>query len=171
MNLELAPLEPGLEYWLESVDRHGNVESRDLIPTHNLVPIEGLNLALGNLWTGVTAVTLWYIGLLQTPYAPVATVKASTLASFATECTAYAATTRPLFVAGAIAGGAVSNAASLAIFTFTADSIIYGSFVSSASAKGSAAGVLSSVVSFASPKTKEAGSTLRVLVGPAAISA
>lgn len=136
-----------------------------------MTPIESLNHVIATEFLGGTPVTAWYIGLFEGNYTPTPDVKASTLPGLATECTAYASTTRVPFVPGAVANGAIDNSANLAQFVMTADKTIYGTFIVSAPAKGATTGVLADVVRFASPKFQPAGSTLSVLAGPTAAPA
>ncbi|NDZ11487.1 hypothetical protein C7T35_01425 [Variovorax sp. WS11] len=143
----------------------------DKFHAHNLVPIEGLNFLLGIAFKSVTQVPTWYLSIYEADYTPDEDVTAATLPGLATEITAYTPSTRPEFVEGAVAAGSVSNAASLAEMTFTAQKTVRCVAMSSASAKGSTAGTLLSVVRLPSPKTYDVGSILRVFAGPSAISA
>ncbi|RUR68688.1 hypothetical protein EJP67_16625 [Variovorax guangxiensis] len=136
-------------------------------PRLNRVPMEGLNFLLGLAFKSVTQVPTWYIGLYEGDYTPDGSETAATIASLATECTAYTGS-RKEFDEGAVSGGSVSNAASLSEFVFTADKTVMGAFMVSASAKGSTAGVLLSVVRFASPKVQANGSKLQIFAGPTA---
>ena len=131
-----------------------------------MTPIEGRNHLLAVEYKGASQVPTWYIGLYEGDYTPTDDVTAATLPGLATECTAYSESTRVPFVPGTVAAGAVSNAASLARFTFNAPKTIHGTFMTSASAKGSTSGVLASVVRFPSPRTFAAGDTLDVFAGP-----
>ncbi len=158
---------PGVLYWLESVSPAGVITREG--PFHNLVPSEGLNHLLNVTLKGATPVNTWYIGLFEGDYTPTPDVTAATLPGLATECTAYNPATRVEFQEGTVANGAVDNAAALAEFTFTADKIVRGSFLSSAQSKGATSGVLLSVVRFPSPRVQAAGSKLTVLAGPTAI--
>ena len=58
----------------------------------------------------------------------------ATLPALATECTAYSETTRVPLTTGAVSGGATSNAANIAEFTFPVAKTVYGAFIASAPA-------------------------------------
>lgn len=118
----------------------------------NLIPTEGLNYILGASLTGVAALSSWYIALFEGNYTPVAGVTAATFPAAATESTAYAETNRPVWTAGAISSGSVSNSASKAAFTMNATKTIYGLAQSSVNTKSSTSGVLVSVARFATAK-------------------
>ena len=152
----------GFTYDVELV-RRGRVVDRERV--HNLVPTEGLNLILSILFKGTSVPAAWYIGIFEGNYTPVA---GDTMASFpgsATECTAYDESTREVFTAGTVAGGAVNNAASLAEFTLSAEKTIYGAFMSTVATKEATSGSLISAAKFASPKGGEDGDVLRVTAG------
>ena len=87
------------------------------------------------------------------------------------ESAAYTPTTRPAFVPGAIASGAVDNTAARAEFTFTEAKRIYGAFMASSPTRGGSTGVLISAARFASAKDVTAGDTLRVTAAVELVSA
>lgn len=153
----------GLTYVIDVLDKDGNVVDSETV--HNMIPTEGLNHALGVIFKGTSQVTSWYLGLYEGVYTPASDDTAATIASDATECSAYAESTRVPFVSGAVASGSVDNAASRAEFTLNANKTIYGGFLVSSSTKGGTNGVLLSVVRFTSPKVLESGSVLRVTAG------
>lgn len=153
----------GLVYTIDVLDKDGNVTDSEVI--HNLIPTEGLNHTLGVLFKGASQVPTWYIGLYEGVYTPGPTDTAATIAASATECSAYAETSRVPFVSGAVAAGSVDNSASRAEFTMNANKTVYGGFLVSSSTKGGTNGVLLSVVRFTSPKVLESGSVLRVTAG------
>lgn len=160
----MKPQEPGVLYWVEKISSAGVITREG--PFHNLVPIEGLNHMLNVTLKGLSQVPTWYIGLFEGEYTPTPDVTAATLPGLATECTAYNPATRVEFQEGTVSGGSADNAAALAEFTFTAGKTVRGSFISSASSKGSTSGVLLSVVRFSSPKTFGVGDVMRVFAGP-----
>ena len=118
----------------------------------NLVVNQGLDSLLGIMFTSVSQITAWYLGLFSGNYTPIATDTASTFPGGATESSAYTNATRPVFTA-VEASQAVSNTASPATFTMNAGVTIYGAFLSSSSAKGGTGGVLFSAAQFTAPKT------------------
>lgn len=158
----------GFVYVIELV-RKGVVIDREVV--HNMVPTVGLNHILDVVVLGGTQYANWYLGLYEGNYTPTAGITMTTLPSTATETTAYVEATRQAFVPGAVTGGTISNLASKAEFTFTANKTLYGGFMTSNDVKSSTTGMLLSVVRFASPKNAEVDDVLRVLAGIELISA
>lgn len=154
----------GFEYLVEIVDTlTGEVRESERI--HNLMPMEGITHMQNGLLKGGAQVTNWFIGLYEGNYVPVTGDTMATFPTSATEFVGYDGTTRKAFVSGTPANGLVDNAASKAEFIFSEDKIVYGGFISSASARGSTSGILLSAVKFASPKPLSATETLRVTAG------
>lgn len=130
-----------------------NGEVIDRFSVKNLAVNEGLNHLLNVTFAGATQVPTWYTGLFEGNYTPIATLTAATVASAATECTAYASATRPEYVEVASTAKLITNAASRSSFVFTAAKTLYGAFLVSTSAKSGTAGVLFAAARFSSPKT------------------
>lgn len=161
MNTELHA---GFEYLVEVVSPDGSV--RDCEVVHNLMPAEGLNHVVGVTLKGSSQITSWYVGVFEGNYTPAVTDTAADFPTAATESTAYSEVTRQALTLGSVSGGAVSNSASRAEFTFAGSNrTIYGGFISSASAKGATTGPLLSAVRFTSPKVVGGGDVLRVTTG------
>lgn len=125
----------------------------DEFETPNLVTDQGLNHILDVLFHAATQVNPWYIGVYEGNYTPVATVTAATIASAATECTAYDETTRQEYIEAAASAKVTTNSADKAQFTFNATKTIYGAFLISDSAKSGTAGTLLAAAKFAAPKS------------------
>jgi hypothetical protein len=157
-------IKTGFEYRIEIFDpATGIVRESEVVK--NLMPMEGITHMQNVLLKGGSQVSNWYIGLYEGNYTP---VSGDTMADFpvsATEFDGYSEATRQLFVAGTPALGVVDNVNNEAIFTFTEDKIVYGGFIGSSAAKGSASGILLSAVRFGSPKSLSAGEALRVIAG------
>lgn len=145
-----------VEHW-----KNGNLVETTPI-TANLTPQEMLALNAAVIFEGAAMPSAWYVGIYETDYTPSAAVSAATINALATECTAYAETTREPFVDASTGIGAASNEASPAEFTMNATKNIYGGFLSSQPTKGSPSGVLLSVVKFPTVKNVDATSILRV---------
>ena len=120
---------------------------------HNLVVNEGLNALLNIMFNGSTQITTWYMGVFEGNYTPVATVTAATITSASTECTAYAAATRPEYVEATASAQSITNSASRASFVFNATKTIYGAFLISNSTKSGTSGTLFSAAQFGSSKS------------------
>lgn len=118
----------------------------------NLVVDEGLNNLLNVYFNAQTQITSWFLGVFEGNYTPVASVTAATIASAATECTAYASATRPAYDEAAASAQSITNSASRASFVFNATKTIYGAFLVSNSTKSSTSGTLFSAARFATSK-------------------
>jgi len=132
----------------------------DEFEDHNLVVNEGLNNLLSVYFNGGGQTTTWYMGVFEGNYTPVATVTAATIASAATETTAYVSGTRPEYVEAAPSSQSITNSASRASFVFNATKTIYGAFLVSTSTKGGTSGVLFSAARFSASKAVESGDEL-----------
>lgn len=159
MNLHLAG---GFEFLIERLVR-GVVVEREIV--HNLMPTEGLDHMVSVTMKNGTQVPTWYLGLYEGNYVPASTDTMALLPGLATEATTYDEAGRVVWNEGAVVTGAVNNSANKAEFTSNANKTIYGGFITSNQTKGATTGVLLSVVRFASPKTFEVGSILRVTAG------
>lgn len=137
----------------------------------NLVVNEGLDALLNIMFDGATQVTTWYLGLFEGNYTPVSTNTAATIASAATESTAYTNATRPAFVCVASSGQNVTNAASRGDFVFNATKTIYGAFLISDNTKSGTAGKLFSAARFSSSKSVVSGDELLLTYSFSAASA
>lgn len=121
-------------------DKNGKVKWQDAID--NIVVNVGLNHLLATELAAGTPVTTWYLGLLSaTP-----TVAAGdTMASHSgwTEVVAYDEAARVTWTPGSVASQSVSNTASAARFTISANSTTMGgAFLTSVSTKSGTTGTL-----------------------------
>lgn len=164
-----SEIKTGATYTVDVVAPDGTVSQRSV--EHNLVPIEGLNHMAAVVFKSGSQVGTWYIAPFEGNYTPVPSDTAATIAAAAQESTAYTASARLEFNEGAVANGAVDNTANKAEFVYNANKTVQGVFVVSSSPKGGTTGTLISVIRFASPKTVDSGSTLRVVAGFAFASA
>lgn len=121
----------------------------------NLVVNEGLNSLLDIMFAGSTQITTWYLGVFEGNYTPVAGLTAATVAANATECTAYASATRPVYTEAAASSQSITNSANRASFVFNATKTIYGAFLISNNTKGGTSGTLFSAARFSSSKSVE----------------
>lgn len=137
----------------------------DSLHARNRVPGEGLDLIASAIFAQGPVPGQLHIGLWTGAYVPNGTETAAKLPTLVTELTAYEGTTRKLFVPGAVAAGGCSNAASLAIFNFTAEAEANGAFISTAPAKGATNGALLSVVRFPVKRAVDASVYLEILSG------
>lgn len=126
----------------------------------NLVVDEGLNKLLNIMFNAATQITTWYLGVFEGNYTPVASVTAATIASAATECTAYAASSRPEYSEAASTAKSTTNSANRASFVFNATKTVYGAFLISDSTKSGTSGTLFSAARFSTAKSVESGDEL-----------
>lgn len=143
---------------------HGKIiragEVIDEFDCPNLCVDEGLNKLLNVMFDAATQVTAWYMGLFEGNYTPVASVTGATIASAATETTAYNEATRPAFSPAAASAKSITNSASVGTFTFNATKSIYGTFLISDNTKGGTSGTLFSAAKFAAAKSVVSGDQL-----------
>ena len=123
---------------------------------------EGLNHILDTQFNSGTAVTTWYIGLVDNAGFS-AFANADVMNSHAgwTESTAYGAANRVTWSSGAAASRAVTNATT-ADFAMNATTTLKGIFVTSNNTKSGTTGVLWSTAAFSSNVTANNGDTLKV---------
>ena len=131
---------------------------------HNLMPIEGINHMFNTEFHGGTQVGAWFGGIFEGDYTPLSTDVMATFPTLATECVAYVSATRPAWVEGAAAGGAIDNAAAEMVFVMNADKIVRGAFLSSSSVKAGVAGTLGSATRFDTAKDADAGDEIFVTI-------
>lgn len=131
----------------------------------NIVVDEGLSYTLGVAFDGATsALANWYIGLFKGNYTPVNTDTGANIAANSTESTTeYSEAGRVAWVEAGVSANAIGNAASVAVFTFTAPSTpIYGALLISDSTKGGTAGTLAAASRFSALRTMLASDKLNV---------
>jgi hypothetical protein len=149
--------------------RGGDLLGRDMSP--NIMPTEALNHIWSVILGGGTQVNPFYVGIFEANVTPGASLTHATLVSVLTECTAYDETTRPAYVEGAIAAGAVDNSASRAVFTMNATKTIYGAFLASSNVKSTtAAGTCLSAAKFSASRAVVDDDELAVKVALSATS-
>ncbi len=136
--------------FIGEIRRHGKVIDQFEVP--NLVVNEGLNALLNIMFNGATQIPTWYIGIFEGNYTPVAGVTAATIASAATECTAYTNATRPEYQEAASTAALTTNAASRASFVFNASKTVYGAFLVSTNTKSGTSGTLFAAARFSTAK-------------------
>lgn len=159
----------GFTWTIETYNAKGELVDREVL--HNLIPDEGVAHTMNVTFKGGAQNPTWYIALYEGNYTPTGGITAATFPATATECTAYAESTRVEWVEGSLAGGILDNSANKANFTFTAAKTVYGGVMTSSPTKGATNGVLISAVRFASPKVLENGAVLQVVAGNGLASA
>lgn len=153
----------GLVYQFEYLEK-GQLIRRSP-PIHNLVPQQGVDHIAGLIDGSVPLIGDWFIGLYAGNYVPTMSTTAADLATNVGEFTGYSAAERLPWNRSFDGVSDLSNAANMAEFQITTDSLIYGGFIVSAAPKNSGSGKLLSIVRNPSPEQVRAGGTLRVLAG------
>jgi hypothetical protein len=157
---------------VRSLKTHYRVECRDkrgalkwIEEFDNLVVNAGLDDSLDKHLKGSSYTAAWYVGLADGTPTPAA---ADTMSSHSgwTEVTAYDEAARPTLTLGTVSSQSVSNTASKARFTISANSTtIGGAFVVTNSTKGGSTGTLYGVGAFsAGDKVLDDNDTLDVTV-------
>ena len=118
----------------------------------NIVVAEGLNYLLGAGLGGAAQISTWFMGLFEGNYTPLATDTAASIAPNATETSTYSGGTRPQWSPAPPANQTITNGATRASFTFTADKTIYGAFLASSPTIGGTGGKLFGAARFPAPK-------------------
>lgn len=136
---------------------------RDEWAFHNAATTAGLNYLLDAAFRAQTAVTTWYVGLIDnTGFTALAA--ADTMASHGgwSEFTSYSQTARPSWtISNAAASGSLSSSSATS-FTISADGTIRGMFLTSSSTKSGATGTLWATATEASGRAVANGQTLEV---------
>lgn len=122
----------------------------------NIVVDEGLNYTLGTAFASTSASANWYVGIFKNNYSPqstdvIATFPGVSVAGEAT--TQYNETARPIWTQAGVVAKSITNTASPAVFTFNADTAIYGAFLANSSAKGGITGKLAAASKFSSVRS------------------
>lgn len=131
----------------------------------NKLPQAAINHNAGLIRGTVAPISSWYVGLFAGDYLPAAGTLASDLPGAVGEFQGYAEATRPAWVHAYDNLSVIDNAASRAVFTFTADQVIRGAFICSASVKGSGSGLLLSIARFSVPRDLPNGTEFAVTAG------
>lgn len=166
--MEYVPTNGGILMPAAALQVHGHYHGQivrggiivDEFDCPNLCVDEGLNSLLNVYFDAATQINAWYMGLFEGNYTPVAGVTAATIASAATETTAYNETTRPAFSPAAASAKAITNSASVGTFTFNATKTIYGAFLISDNTKSGTSGTLFSAAKFSAAKSVVSGDQL-----------
>lgn len=114
----------------------------------NTFTTEGLNYLVSCGIKGGTQYSSWYVAPFSGNVTPATSLTAATFTATQTEATAYAESTRILYVGGTVASGSVSNSASRAEITANASVNVWGAGLLSASAKSATTGVLVACAKF-----------------------
>lgn len=136
---------------------------------HNLLPQDSVDHIARLILASTSPIGAWYVGIFEGNYTPTSATSAGDLPGAVGESTAYSGATRPTWSGVYDNVSDLSNAASRAVFTLTADKRIYGAFIVSSSVKGGPSGVLLSIARFAVPRDLPAGTEFAVTAGIALV--
>lgn len=153
-------------FTVECLDKDGNLKWKE--QSKNIVVNVGLQDMNTKYFTGSSYTAAWYIGL----YGAAASnnpAAGDTMSSHAgwTEVTTYSQATRPACTFGTATTAdpsAISNSASIAVFSINGTTTVGGAFLTSNNTKGGTTGTLFSAADFASPGDRSvvSGDTLNV---------
>ena len=150
----------GFVYTGEVIAPDGRILQRQV--DHNLIPQVGIDHLAGLLRGTGSIISNWYCGIYEGDYVPTSATTSADLQTGAQECQAYSQASRPVWDNTYDGVQLITNLADRAEFTMNADKTLYGAFLVSAAAKGSATGVLQSIARFSSPYVVPNGSTFRL---------
>lgn len=153
----------GFHWQLETLNPEtGLVELSD---AWNRIPQAGLDFLIQSPFGDVPAVGSFYCALFTKDFTPTALTRASDIPSVMGEFIAYAELSRPVWDRSYNGAGTISNFASKAVFTPTADARVYGAVLVSSPTKSSPDGLLLSVVRFNTFKQLTAGEEAKLVAG------
>lgn len=159
-----AIIQPGFTFDVLTRSKATDGITDSLCGAKNRVPREGLNDMATYFKSGAGPAAL-YIGLWSGAHIPDGEETAGNLLTLVTEVTEYSQSGRLLLELGAVADGALSNAANLARFDMLGSGTANGAFISTTQAKGTATGKLLSVVRFPNPRAFDSSVYLELLAG------
>lgn len=132
---------------------------------YNRIPQAGIDFLIQTPFGDTPPITTFYCTLFRNNVLPDAAMTAADLPSVLGEFVDYSETTRPEWVRAYNGAGTQDNAASKAVFTPTAEQVVYGSGIVGNSVKGSNTGLLLSVVRFSTTKNLSIGLEARLVCG------
>ena len=131
----------------------------------NLIPQVGVDYLANVIRGSATLITTWHVGIFEGNFVPVDGTTATDLPSNAQESVAYDEALRPTW-AGVYDGvSIISNAASRATFTMTADKTIFGGFLIASPTKGGNTGTLFSMSRFSTAEELKTQDEFRITIG------
>jgi len=131
----------------------------------NLVVTEGLNYIVGVALKAVTRIDSWFIAPFSGAVAVQPSWTAANFTSSATEITGYASSTRPAWVGGSVAAGAVNSFAAKAEIKATSTITIRGAGMLSTPTKSGTTGTLLGASRFTSDKVLDPDEILDIGYG------
>ena len=154
---------PGFTYFCDVLSPTGRL--LDSFEVGNLIPQQAIDYVAGTFDGNGSIITNWYVGLFKNGFTPVAGTTAAQLPTTVGEFVGYSEAARPAWNAVYDNLSRLDNQATVAEFTLTQDTTLYGAFIVSNSTKGGGSGTLLSIARFPSPKQMENGSTFKVRAG------
>lgn len=129
------------------------VNGADQMVTPNTFTIEGLNYLMNCGFKAASPETAFFVAPFSGNVTPASSLTAATFVATMTEVTGYTPATRPEFVEGTVAAGAVSNSASRAEITATGALTVWGAGLLSVATKSAGTGVLAAAAKFSAVRT------------------
>ena len=165
-------LKGGFLWHFECISKEGVVKWKEKV--HNLLPSAAIDYIIGAAFANTSQITVWYVGLSETAYAPTANDTLATVLDSGSgpveETTKYGGgvnriTMQPDTVSNGLFSDAGTGGGTPAEFVFTASANIKYCFMASSQAINSTAGLMASSVALPSPRDVESGDTLKVVSG------
>lgn len=132
---------------------------------YNRIPQAGIDYLIQAPFGDVAPISNWYCGMFRNNFLPVASTTSADIPSAMGEFVDYSEATRPLWVREYNGLGTMDNAGTRAVFTPTADRLLYGAFIASNPTKGGSTGLLLSVVRFSTAKQVYRGEEAKLVCG------
>lgn len=150
----------GKGFWLIRQFRDGKLIAE--VPFENLTTYVGQNYMLATAFTGTSAITSWFAGLVDQASFTGGNINDTTSShSGWIEFLGYAETTRQTWGAGTPTTGSITNASPM-VFTINAAGTLAGLFISSSNVKGGTTGTLWNVGTIATgPMTVNIGDVIQ----------
>ena len=154
---------PGFTYFCDVLSPTGDL--LDSFEVGNLIPQQAIDYVARTLDGTGSVIPDWYVGTFKNDFTPVAGTTAAQLPTTVGEFVGFSEATRPAWVGVYDNAGRLDNQTSVAEFSLTQDTTLYGAFIVSDPTKGGGTGTLLSIARFPSPKQLENGSTFKIRAG------
>lgn len=154
----------GFRHELELVDLSSGVVIAHEVQL-NRIPQAGIDFLIQAPFGGIAPIETLYCGLFRNNFVPNSSTSAADIPSLMGELLDYTETSRPTWTPNYNGAGTLDNLQSKAVFTATAERLVYGAFIASNPVKGSNSGLLLSVARFSTAKALSPGIEARLVCG------
>lgn len=130
-----------------------------------IITLQGWDYLLNTGLQGAPQATQWYVLIYTNNYDPQVSDTMTGFPSAAGEITDYVGGTRPAITFDNANGGVIDNTNNVLEIEMTETVSVQGAAIVSVAAKGAATGTLLAAGRFTSPKIRESGEVLNLIVG------